>query len=658
MLYLHIQTIKSMKKVLASLLPLLSFYFVSAQSFPGGVSSNLQMWVKSNSGTSTSGSLLDSWTYVNNGSNSYTSTSGDRPSLISNVINFNPSVRFSGGVHFMNGPIGSSTPITIGDDDYTIFAVWLSNSTTAFQRIFSQRSACYTCNDAFSVATWDGTAPGPGVYGVETATSPFSHTIQRSYVASAWNISQLNLLNTATSDLEVIDDRNINTGGTAYNTDPGGTPNGPALRSLSNVVNRIGASFETPTASGPLDGDIAELIIFDRPISGAERNSVFSYLAMKYGVTLKTDLIASSGTTVWNATTNSTYNNSVFGLGRDNAASGSDLSISQSNSIETGSGDGTGQSGKGNIVLSSPSSLDNLDFLQVGNDNAALTEITTDLPASAVGSKRFTREWKVQHTGNVGTVSFSFDFTGLTTTGVIGNTGDFRLMIDEDGNGNFSNGTIRYYSPVSFTGNVANFTGVTLNNNEVFAIITKPNSFLLPVTWKDFSVALVNKDARLNWSIDNNADADVYEIEHSADGITFEKIGTSINKTDIKSYSFIHKGLLGGTHFYRIRQVDLNGRGTYSRIISVNVKSNDFVVSLVNNPVQKNYAEVIVNATLPAKASVELWSLNGSKTYTQVQPLNAGSNNIRIAMDKAAPGNYLLKVTVNGVPQSLQFVKL
>ena len=617
--------------------------FVPAQS-PGGVSTNLTMWMKSNSGTSTTGSLLDSWTYVNDGTKSFTSSGSERPTLVSNGINYNPYVWLP-GAQLMNGPTGASAPIAFLDDDYTLFAVWRTNSVAAFQRVWEQFDVASGGGDGISLCTWND-----GNYGDQVEHGPFNHTIIRSYAADIWNISQLNLLDLTAGDLEVIDDRNISTGILTINTDAGGT-NGNGLRALGTTVNRIGAKS---SGNEHLNGLIAELIVYDAPVSaGTDRNKIFSYLAMKYGITIKTDLISSAGTTVWNSTTNSAYNNSVFGIGRDD---GSGSTVTQSNSIETGSGDGTGQSGKANIVLSNASGLGNLEFLQLGNDGGGLTEITGsgDLGGAATGSKRLGREWKVQHTGNVGTVNLGFDLSGITVTGTM--TIHFRLMVDEDGNGNFTNGTIRYYTPLTFNSGVLGFVNITLNNGEVFALVTSASGALLPVTWNSFTAKAINDKVQLDWNVSNNASAKEYQIEHSVDGINFNPVGVVLNQTDVHSYRFIYPSLTGGMHYFRIRQVDADGKATYSKIVSV--KGPDFIVRLINNPVSCTYADVEISSMRSANANIELRSVSGALITTKQAVINPGTNRIKIPMDKAATGNYILKLEIGDMILNERILKL
>ncbi len=106
------------------------------------------------------------------------------------------------------------------------------------------------------------------------------------------------------------------------------------------MYNVIGASCDI--AFEPFHGDMAELIIYDRPVSGVERAKIFSYLALKYGITIPGfDYVASnwngSTGTVFGIATQRTTTTSLVGL--DESVNGSKLDLVRSNSLNTGSGD-------------------------------------------------------------------------------------------------------------------------------------------------------------------------------------------------------------------------------------------------------------------------------------------------------------------------------
>ncbi|HEU4471296.1 MAG TPA: hypothetical protein VFR58_09445 [Flavisolibacter sp.] len=619
-----------MKKTLKLSL-LLSVFFVqtiNAQT-PGGVNTSLKLWIRAGSGTNLTGTLVNSWTYVNDNTKTFTGTGTQRPTLTANLINFNPAVTFN-SAQWMDGPTGANAPIPASDDDYTVFGVWQSNIVNDFQRIWVQRTTLNTNNDALAFSTWND-----GRYGDETGSFPFDHTIPRPYTAGAWNISQLNLLNQATADLEIIDDRNISTGITTATTDPAGT-NGAALRNLGATVNRLGANHDN---AQPLNGSIAELVVYDRPINGTERARLFSYFALKYGIPIKTNIVSSNGTVVWDATANSTYNNAVFGLALDNT---SGLSVTSSNSIETGSGNGVGKTGQANIVLSNPSALTtDQTFLLIGHDNASLTQTTTNIPPVAAGSQRLARQWKVQSTGSAGSVSLAIHLNGLTVTGT--NPTDFRLMVDLDGNGDFTTGTVFYYTPVSYAGNVLTFNNVPLANNNVFALVTSATaSTPLPVTWTSFTAKVVDKKIQLDWSVENNDDAKHYEIEHSLDKINFTQVGIVNNQAGVVKYSFIYPNLTGGRHHFRIRQVDLDGKAVYSKLVSI--KESDINIRVINNPVRNGRAEVEIAAYKAGTVTLELRSLSGATVISLQQKINPGVSRVSLPISGAASGQYILTV--------------
>src|SRR5450756_1533864 len=151
--------------------------------------------------------------------------------------------------------------------------------------------------------------------------------------------------------------------------------------------------------------------------------------------------------------------------------------------MNTGGGLGAGQSGMGNIVISTLGSLTNQQFLMIGTDSAALLgtnngeeSITAAIgPSVAIGSKRLVRTWKVANINSAGSVKLTFNTSGLTLSG--GTTAsNYYLVIDNDGDGNFTTGTQSYWQANSLASNLMTFNAVPLNNNVVFTILNKPSS--------------------------------------------------------------------------------------------------------------------------------------------------------------------------------------
>ncbi len=640
-----------MKSKLYTLLTFCGLSLTALSQSPGGVSGNLTMWVRANSGVTTTGGLVDSWQYVNDVTKSFTGTGGARPTLTTQTLNFQPAIIFN-NVHELLGPTGALAPLTAGNDAYAIFGVWNTNSTKTLQRVWSQTDVSTPGSGTSLWAYNDGANP---LYGNQAEIGPFVQGIAAPYpVNGRWSVSQINLLAQNSNDVQIIDNRNISTTPAIAFSDNANT-NGQGIRTLSTLTNIIGQRSPGVAGGEGFVGDLSELIVFDRPISGTERSQIFSYLALKYGITLHTNLITSGGTpaTVWNTTTNTGYDNDVFGIGQDN---GSALLVTQSNSEVTGLGNGSGRTAAENVVISSPSGLATGEFLLVGHNNAAVGTVQNDalVPTSLAGSSRLSRQWKVQHTGDVGTVSVAFDLNGLGIS--TATASDFRLIVDADGDGNFQTGTQRYYN-ASIAGSIVTFAGVTLNNGEIFSMSTDIVGIVLPVTWKSFSATEVNGKAQLKWEVGDVEKSKHYEIQYSTNSTEFSTVGIVAQNGPATSFSYTYPGELApGANYFRIRQVDFDGQYVYSRIAELQIKG-ELSLSLVNTIVSSNALNIKVKTANELQLNLEVWTNAGYKVFSKQQTVSNGLNNIQLDVSSLPKGNYILQMRTGSQTQSAKFIK-
>jgi hypothetical protein len=617
---------------------------VIAQS-PGGVSGGLSLWLKADAaGTlNLTGSNVNSWTYVNNGANSFSFAGGTQGAFLSNAINNLPGIGFNGTQ--MTGPVGANAPLAAGSQAYAVFAVWKSSGVASPQRIWTQWTNAGGPGNGASLWLFD---PGGGLeWGDQPEIAPFTQGVSIPVTTGTFYISEMNLLNAPNNDLELVDQNHF-ASPVVLNSGNGGG----ARANLGTATNQLGS--RSTSGDEPFNGTLAELIIYNNSVSaGASRNQIFSYLSMKYGIPLGASLVSSTGATIWDAVANATYNNSVFGLGVDNA---SGLNVQFSQAATT-----AGVSGAGNITLAPffPLMTDQ-SFLMVGNDNGALTETTTGIPAAAAGSSRLSRNWFVQNTNGVGSVGFGFDFTGITTTGTIGTTSDFRLMVNDAGDPTFSSGTTEFYTPTSFAGNVANFTAVNLTNGSVFAVISSASGATpLPVNFLSFTAQPSGSNVDLNWVVNDNEQASSYQVDHSVDGVNFTKLGELPNDAAETNYSFVHTHAGPGKHYYRVLETDQDGKSIYSKVVSATIGSGDFAVAVLNNPASgKTDPQVQINAVSSGTAFIELWSVGGGRISLLQQAIGSGVTTVGVPMSNLPAGSYVIKVTVGSNTRVAHVVRL
>ncbi|MBO9616281.1 MAG: T9SS type A sorting domain-containing protein [Dyadobacter sp.] len=112
-------------------------------------------------------------------------------------------------------------------------------------------------------------------------------------------------------------------------------------------------------------------------------------------------------------------------------------------------------------------------------------------------------------------------------------------------------------------------TGVIPNNYSAF---TFGANIALPVTLVSFDARKEGATTSLNWATTAETNSDRFEIERSANGKAWTKIGTVASTGESKvlvNYKFTDANPLGGENLYRLRMVDKDETFAYSSIKNV-----------------------------------------------------------------------------------------
>ena len=267
---------------------------------PGKVASNLQWWFKANVGTSTvqDGGQIDSW--VNNGgfvvSKTYRnalSTAG-YPKFIASGINFNPVIYFSADnpAIFQTSPSNRSYMGPMAGNS-SVFAVFLSNQKegSIAGNVFYYTPNIISTETGVSQRDYSlGFVEGKVAVKCDTIDDWVVNT-NKLYVnagpqiAAAVRSIQTNVNRPA--DVQLLmngrNEQNTNSVNTSYLLNSSNYVLASAYYGLSigALTSQGQTSINTYTT---FDGDIAELIVYDRVLTGLELMHVNSYLAIKYGI--------------------------------------------------------------------------------------------------------------------------------------------------------------------------------------------------------------------------------------------------------------------------------------------------------------------------------------------------------------------------------------
>ena len=182
---------------------------------------------------------------------------------------------------------------------------------------------------------------------------------------------------------------------------------------------------------------------------------------------------------------------------------------------------------------------------------------------------------------------------------------------------------------------------------------------ILPITLLHFDGQLSNNTTVLNWTIANADEAGGFEVEHSTNGISFNKLAHITGNTNA-AFQYRHNSPVAGINYYRLRMIDKAGAIQYSRTVAIAYgKAVTAIMGLQQNPVQGNSAILKLATEKPQSAQISLVDMAGRTVAQQSIQLNTGIQQYGINIQNLAPGTYRMLVFTNdGVKKVIPMVKL
>jgi hypothetical protein len=159
-----------------------------------------------------------------------------------------------------------------------------------------------------------------------------------------------------------------------------------------------------------------------------------------------------------------------------------------------------------------------------------------------------------------------------------------------------------------------------------------PGLVPLPVQLKTFNVKLTRANTvELNWATATEQNNKLFEIERSADGMLFEKIGDiagADNSQLERRYTYTDVQPLKGMSYYRLRQVDFDGRSSYSPVRTTNIGKNA-VITMAPSPATDI---ITISTESPAQddAAWQVFDVSGRLVLAGIWPAEALSLDMEV----------------------------
>lgn len=378
----------------------------------GNATSN-PLWLKADyiTGATDGAALSTTWVDASgNGNNASQSNAAYRPIYNQNRINGHPAITFDGVNDYLDNVVSYNAR--------TVFIVFSSSSAAQ--------------NTAELAQLWGNYSDDVQV-SIDPRTSPNGYSFDGGGSASAKYSLNGNAFGAAVS--------NGNSSPWSFNTWYILTVEFTSTHALTRQV--IGSLVPQFTVGEhQFGGDIAEIIVYSDTIGATRTNIVQNYLAAKYNIAISNDLYSYE----------STHGEGIIGVGSLNGVQ--NHSTAASSEV---------------IAIGNPTSMGAGEYLFIGhNGGDESTFVNTGLP-NLPGCSRVAREWRIDQTGDVGSVDVSIDTTLLGAKPL----GENHYLLFVYNNEDFTSGVSIYNMTLTNGKYVA--AGIDLSDGQFMTVATASN---------------------------------------------------------------------------------------------------------------------------------------------------------------------------------------
>ncbi len=191
---------------------------------------------------------------------------------------------------------------------------------------------------------------------------------------------------------------------------------------------------------------------------------------------------------------------------------------------------------------------------------------------------------------------------------------------------------------------------VSFNVTGFSGFFVKTTSSSMPVRWITFSARLNDQNhGTLEWKVDESSVLH-YEVERSADARNFSKVATVTSRGDgLHEYRMTDPARAIGAIYYRIRQVDLDGSYSYSRIVNVTAPEGSRI-TLYPNPAGKGTV-TLETTDGPASPVIRVFDGLGREVFPRI---TGRSGKFYLETTGLLPGIYHVQVQTGTERRTIQ----
>lgn len=208
------------------------------------------------------------------------------------------------------------------------------------------------------------------------------------------------------------------------------------------------------------------------------------------------------------------------------------------------------------------------------------------------------------------------------------------------------------------TGNTENSTlsGTIPSGTTITAIGIGSISYVLPVLFTFFTATASNCEVNVKWGTameNNNAH---FVVERSLDGVVFyslAQISGAGNSATPRAYQYKDMNAAPVNNYYRIRQVDRDGRSNTTAIQLVEIQCGKQAAIKVYPTITSSTVTITLTEAFK-NAQVSLFDITGR---TMQVAIHGNSLRYTLSLSDLPSGQYLLRIMKGGASQTFKLIK-
>jgi PQQ-dependent dehydrogenase (s-GDH family) len=196
----------------------------------------------------------------------------------------------------------------------------------------------------------------------------------------------------------------------------------------------------------------------------------------------------------------------------------------------------------------------------------------------------------------------------------------------------------------STSGPTGGFSGANQNTKNGGTVIRLTYKTLLTLPVEFLYVRgqlLTDRTIRVSWDANTTPDHAYFVIEKSLTNSSFTQIGRTAGGPN----SFIDISPNVGNNYYRIKQVNADGRSVYSKIVNVVYNNASLLLTLYPNPV-KDVLNLRISSLKTDNINIQITDVQGRIVYKQTKAISGGSiSEIQVDTKTWAAQLYSIRIT-------------